>query len=106
MSQRAIEFVETWVSENITATGDDTHAGNPAAGNPQAGDFDGDNPAADNPAVKALAAQCLKAAGAEGIPLSEIQDTFEDLAAFIAGEIAEANERAADSEDEDDAEDD
>jgi len=92
MSQRALEFVETWVSENIKATGDEA---------------EGDKPEGDNTAAAtALAAQCLKAARAEGIPQSEIQEAFDDLAAFIAGEIEEANDRAAESEDAEDAEDD
>jgi hypothetical protein len=39
----------------------------------------------------ALAAQCVEAAKAEGIPESEIKDAFDDLAAFIAGEIQEVN---------------
>jgi len=88
MSQRALEFVETWVSENIKATGDEA---------------DGDKPEADNTAAAAaLAAQCLKAARAEGIPQSEIQEAFDDLTAFIAGEIEEANDRAAETEDAED----
>jgi hypothetical protein len=87
MSQRGLEFVETWVSENIKATG---------------GEPGDDNTAA----ATVLAAQCLKAARAEGISQSEIQETFDDLTAFIAGEIAEANERAAGTEDAEDAEDD
>ena len=64
MSERAIEFVEAWVTEHITAasTGD----------------------------AKALAAQCLEAAKAEGIEPAEMKDAFEDLTAFIAGEIEEA----------------
>jgi len=66
MSERAIEFVEVWVSEHV-------HAGQTAAD------------------AEALAAQCLDAAKAEGIPHSEIKDAFEDLAAFIAGEISEEN---------------
>jgi hypothetical protein len=90
MSQRALEFVETWVSENIKATGDEAEGVKP----------EGDKPEADNTAAATvLAAQCLKAAWAEGIPQSEIQEAFDDLAAFIAGEIEEANDRAAESED-------
>ena len=64
MSERAIEFVEVWVSEHIR--------------NAQLDD------------AKALAVQCIAAAKSEGIPQSEIGDAFEDLAAFIAGEITEA----------------
>jgi len=66
MSERAIEFVEVWVSEHV-------RAGQTAAD------------------ARALAAQCLESANAEGIPHSEIKDAFEDLAAFIAGEIHEVN---------------
>lgn len=65
MSERAIEFVEVWVSEHIR-----------------------DAQGALDP--KALAAQCLAAAKSEGIPEAEIKDAFEDLAAFIGGEIEEA----------------
>jgi len=64
MSERAIEFVEVWVSEHIR----DESAPDP----------------------KALAAQCLDAAKSKGIPEAEIKDAFEDLAAFIAGEIEES----------------
>jgi hypothetical protein len=35
----------------------------------------------------------LKQPGAEGIPRTEIAETFEDLTAFMAGEIEEANNR-------------
>jgi hypothetical protein len=66
MSERAIEFVEVWVSEHV-------HGGE-AAGD-----------------AKPLAAQCLAAAKSAGIPQAEIEDAFEDLAAFIAGEIEEAS---------------
>lgn len=66
MSERAIEFVEVWVSEHV-------RAGQTAAD------------------AKALALQCLDAAKAAGVPHSEIKDAFEDLAAFIAGEIQEVN---------------
>ena len=65
MSQRAIEFVETWVTEHITA-------------------------ASAREEAKALAAQCLEASKAEGIEPAEIKDAFEDLTVFIAGEIEEA----------------
>ena len=72
MSERAIEFVELWVSEHVSA-----------------GQSAGD--------AKALAAQCLAAANSEGIPQAEIRDAFEDLAAFIGGEIEEANLSRKDS---------
>ena len=35
----------------------------------------------------------MQAAAAAGIPQSEIEDTFDDLPAFMAGEIEEAKER-------------
>jgi hypothetical protein len=73
MSERAIGFVESWVSENIRAEG------NPADG--------------DNSQAEAFAAQCLKAAEAEGIPQAEIDAAFEDLTTFMAGEIKETNDR-------------
>lgn len=65
MSERAIEFVELWVSKHI-----------------RDGAPDGD--------AKALAAQCLAAAKSEGISPSEMEDAFEDLTAFMAGELEEA----------------
>jgi hypothetical protein len=74
MSDRAIEFVETWVSGHIE---------------------EGAQPGDSAARAKALAAQCLTAAAAEGISSIEIAETFDDLAAFIAGEIEEANNREA-----------
>jgi len=85
MSERAIEFVETWVSEKI-----DDMEELPAEG--------------DETQAKALAAQCLKAARDEGIPDSEIKDAFDDLAEFIEGQIEETREREEDEDDEDDEE--
>jgi hypothetical protein len=73
MSMRAVEFVENWASENIT----------PDEGQP------GDAGAK----ALALASQCLEAARTAGIPQSEIEETFDDLPAFMAGEIEEANGR-------------
>jgi hypothetical protein len=78
MSMRAIEFVENWVSEKIAA--------------------DGQEPSS-SAAAPALAAQCLAAATAAGIPQSEIEETFDDLSAFMAGEIEEGNAREANAED-------
>ena len=74
MSARALEFVETWVSEKIEAM--ETL---PAAG--------------DDAAAKALANECYQAALDEDIPAPEIQEAFDNLAEFIAGEIEEARER-------------
>jgi hypothetical protein len=73
MSMRAVEFVENWASENIAA--------------------DAPPPADIGAAASTLAARCLDAATAAGIPQSEIDDTFDDLPAFMAGQIKEANER-------------
>jgi hypothetical protein len=73
MSDRATAFVETWISENINAEG-----------------YQADG---DNSRAKKFASQCLAAAMAEGIPTTEISEAFDDLAAFIAGEIEEANDR-------------
>ena len=73
MTNRALEFVESWVSENISAESYQ------AKGN--------------SSRAKALAAQCLEAAKAEGIPQTEIAKAIEDLPAFIAGEIEEAHNR-------------
>ena len=74
MSMSAIEFVENWVSENITA--------------------DAPPPADVDATARALASQCLVAATAAGILQSEIDDTFDDLPAFMAGEIQEAKNGA------------
>ena len=86
MSKRALEFVETWVSEKIE------EAGIPAEG-----------PASP---AKAWAAECTEAANEEGIPALEINEAFDDLAEFIDGEIEEAREREEGDEDEDDDEED
>jgi hypothetical protein len=86
MSARALEFVETWVSEKIEEQG-----------YPEEG---GESPA------KQWAAECLQAAGEEGIPKSEIDEAFDDLGEFIDGEIEEAREREEDEdEDEEDSRD-
>jgi hypothetical protein len=78
MSERAIGFVENWVTENIDA---------------KSRQVDG----FDLPA-KELAARCLIAAKAQGISQSEIDDAFEDLTAFMAGQIEEAKDREKDRE--------
>jgi hypothetical protein len=83
MSKRALEFVETWVTEKIE------EAGIPAEGE-------------ESPAKK-WAAECVEAADEEGIPALEISEAFDDLAEFIDGEIEEARDR---EEDEDDDEED
>jgi len=84
MSARALEFVETWVSEKIE-------------------DMDELPAEGDDAVTKQLASQCVAAALKEGIPVSEIQEAFDDLAEFIGGEIEEERERR-DRTDEDDEE--
>jgi|SRR5580692_8195595 hypothetical protein len=74
MSARALEFVETWVSEKIEEI-----KVLPAEG--------------DEAAAKAWAAECLQAAADEDIPAAEIQEAFDNLAEFMTGEIEEARER-------------
>lgn len=86
MSARAPEFVETWVSEKIVETKTLPAEGNDAA-------------------AKAWANECFQAALDEDIPAAEIQEAFDNLAEFIAGEIEEARERTAElSGDEDNEE--
>jgi hypothetical protein len=82
MSDRALEFVETWVSEKIEDMSRPIEA--------------------DDAKIKALAAECIQAALDEGIPASEINDDFDNLAEFIAGEIEEAQDREADRDDDND----
>ena len=74
MSARAVEFVETWVSEQIEEMDE-----LPAQGN--------------DTVAKKLASQCVQAALEENVPATEIQDAFDDLAAFIDNEIEEERER-------------
>jgi hypothetical protein len=82
MAGRALEFVETWVSEKIEAMNK--------------------LPAEDDEATpKALANECVAAALEEGIPATEIAEAFDDLAEFISGEIEEARERTDGAVDED-----
>jgi hypothetical protein len=81
MSMRAIEFVENWASENIAA--------------------DGPPPADIGATALTLASQCLDAATAAGIAQSEIDETFDDLPAFMAGEIEEAGTREVEGSAED-----
>ena len=91
MSERALGFVEEWVSEHV-------HAQDPAQDPP---------PEGDNSQAKALATQCLADASAQGIPSTEIGEAIDDLTEFMAGAIEEANDRDEhDSEDEDDDDDD
>jgi hypothetical protein len=85
MSERALEFVETWVSEKIK-------------GMDELPEEDDDKP------PKALADECVKAALEDGIPAQEIADAFDDLAEFIGGEIEEERERREDADEDDDEE--
>ncbi len=72
MSERAIAFVEEWVSENIHATGYE--------------------PEGDAAQAAAFATQCLSSAKAEGITGAEMKDAFEDLNQFMAAAIKTAND--------------
>lgn len=78
MSARALEFVETWVSEKIEKEGYPDEK--------------------EESVAKAWAAECLEAAIEEGIPSDEVEEAFDDLTEFIAGEIEEAKERDEDDE--------
>jgi hypothetical protein len=72
MSERALAFVDEWVSGHIRAQ----HA-------------DGDIEAR----AKTLASQCLADAGKKGVPASEIGEAIDDLADYMIGAIEEAQER-------------
>jgi phosphopantothenoylcysteine synthetase/decarboxylase len=82
MSERALAFVEEWVSDHIRA--------------------------GEHPQAKALARQCLADASAQGIPAGEIGESIDDLEEFMEGALEEANERKAHraGEDDEEAEDD
>jgi hypothetical protein len=84
MSARALEFVETWVSDKI-----ESMTTLPAEG--------------DEAAAKTLANECYQAALDEDIPAAEIQEAFDDLAEFIGGEIDEERDRREESEDDDES---
>ncbi len=75
MSERALAFVEEWVSDHVRAAD-----GAPAGVGSQA---------------KALARQCLADASAQGISPSEIGESIDDLEEFMVGALDEANERKA-----------
>jgi hypothetical protein len=72
MSERALAFVDEWVSDHVSAE-----------------DAEGDIEAR----AKALASECLAAAGKEGIPASEIGEAIDDLADYMMGAIEEAEDR-------------
>lgn len=72
MSERALAFVDEWVSDHVHA----------------------EDAGADIEArAKTLASQCLAAASKEGIPASEIGEAIDDLPNFMVGAIEEAEER-------------
>ncbi len=73
MSERAISFVEQWVEANV---------------HPEAYEPEGDTSRAE-----AMAAYCRVAAKAEGITDAELNGSFENLTAFMAGQLEEATDR-------------
>ena len=73
MSKRALEFVETWVSEQIYP--------------------EGSPPKVDVSGANALAANCRAAANAAGISDAELAEQFDNLTTFIAGQIREAADK-------------
>jgi len=77
MSERALAFVEEWVSGHVRA--EDKSGGEQARG-------------------KALADRCRADAAAQGITANEIADAIDDLPAFMVGAIEEAAERKAHAE--------
>jgi|SRR6516165_9606686 hypothetical protein len=72
MSERALAFVDEWVSGHVRAQ-----------------DADGDIEAR----AKTLATQCVADGGKKGIPAPEIGEAIDDLAEFMIGAIEEAEER-------------
>jgi hypothetical protein len=74
MSERALAFVEEWVTEHVRAE-----------------DKSGDEQAR----ASALADRCRADAGAQGISANEIGEAIDDLTAFMIGAIEEAAERKA-----------
>ena len=72
MSERALAFVDEWVSGHVHAQ-----------------DAGGDIEAR----AKSLASQCLADASKKGIPASEIGEAIDDLPSFLIGAIEEAEER-------------
>jgi hypothetical protein len=72
MSERALAFVDEWISGHV-------HAQDPG------GDIEA--------RAKTLASQCLADASKKGIPVSEIGEAIDDLPRFLIGAIEEAEER-------------
>jgi hypothetical protein len=77
MSERALAFVEEWVSDHVRAE-----------------DKSGDEQAR----ASALADRCRADAGTQGISANEIGEAIDDLTAFMIGAIEEAAERKAHAE--------
>jgi hypothetical protein len=77
MSERALAFVEEWVSDHVSAE-----------------DKSGDEQAR----ARALADRCRADAGAQGITANEIGEAIDDLTEFMVGAIEEAAERKAHAE--------
>ena len=77
MSERALAFVEEWVSDHVGAE-----------------DKSGDEQAR----ASALADRCRADAGTQGISANEIGEAIDDLTAFMIGAIEEAAERKAHAE--------
>jgi hypothetical protein len=81
MSERALAFVEEWVSDHVRAE---------------------DKSADEQARASALAARCLADAGKGGISANEIAEAIDDLAAFMTGAIEEASERKVHAEEAED----
>jgi hypothetical protein len=77
MSERALAFVEEWVSDHVRA--DDKSDDEQARG-------------------RAFADRCLADASAHGITANEIGEAIDDLTAFMIGAIEEAAERKVHAE--------
>jgi hypothetical protein len=77
MSERALAFVEEWVSDHVRAEG--------KSGDEQA-------------RARARADRCRADAATDGITANEIGDAIDDLTAFMIGAIEEAAERKAHAE--------
>ncbi len=77
MSERALAFIEEWVSDHVRAE-----------------DRSGDEQAR----ASALAGRCRAAAATQGITANEIGEAIDDLTAFMIGAIEEAAERKVHAE--------
>jgi hypothetical protein len=76
MSERAIAFVEEWVGDHVKA--------------------EGYEPEGDDSMAAALALQCAADAKEARIPDAEMKDAFENLTAFMAGQIKLVNDNEVD----------